>query len=274
MKKLNLNMENNMDSICVTGLYNIGREAYDGRKWDDYLNWFEKILKLKTPMVVYGDLSLRDWVLERRVDNQTWFVAQSLHDIPYYGYRERVSSIIRSAEFRTKVCQPQRLECNLVEYTLVIYSKLHWMIDAVKKYGTESTKVFWVDAGCSRFIDSRLYDHPFPNKEKTDFIGDKFFIQMSRNYPDLITSESLPSDYFWLAKPLTAAGFMGGSIKTVETIADGVKQIFENDMLDKGVVATEENAIGAMIKKRPELFFPVVNTSGHPLQSIHMLGTL
>ncbi len=263
-----------MNSICVTGLYNIGREAYDGRKWEDYLKWFEKILSLKTPLVVYGDPSLQDWVMERRANTQTWFVGQRLQDIPYYSYKEKVSSIIRSAEFRGRVCQPHRLECNLPEYTLVIYSKLHWMIDAVERYGTESTKVFWVDAGCSRFIDPKLYDHPFPNKEKTDFIGDKFFIQMSRNYPDLITSKDLPSDYFWLAKPLTAAGFMGGSIKTVKVVSEGVKKIFEEDMLAKGVVATEENAIGAMIKRQPELFFPVVNNSGHPLQSIHMIGTL
>lgn len=261
-----------MKSICVTGLYNIGREAYDGRRFEDYLQWFEQILRLQTPLVVYGESNLKQWVMDRRNGKPTWFVEQPLADIPCYHYKDRVSKIIHSAEFKTRVNQPHRLECNLAEYTLVIYSKLHWMIDAVKRYGSEDTSVFWVDAGCSRFIDPRLYSLDFPNPSKVESLGDRFFIQMSRNYPDLIHNKTLPENYFWLAKPLTAAGFMGGKIATVEKIADKVRYVFEEQMLAKGVVATEENAIGYLIKTDPDLFMPVINTSGHPLQSIHMMG--
>ena len=197
-----------MKNICVTALYNIGREAYDGRKFEDYLHWFEQILRLNTPLVVYGESNLKQWVMDRRDGKPTWFVEQSLADIPCYHYKDRVSKIIHSSEFKIRVNQPQRLECNLAEYTLVIYSKLYWMIDAVKRYGSEDGSVFWVDAGCSRFIDSKLYSSDFPNSAKVESLGDRFFIQMSRNYPDLIQNKSLPENYFWLAKPLTAAGFI------------------------------------------------------------------
>lgn len=262
------------NNLCVTALYDIGREAYDGRKWKDYLSWFEKILLLKTPFVVYGDSTLRNWVMERREGKPTLFIEQALHDIPCYHYKEAVSSIINSDYFRKNVNQVHRLECNLPEYTLVIYSKLYWMMDAVSRIGNQNTKVFWVDAGCSRFIDSRLYNTRFPDPVKTNLLGDKFFIQVSRNYPDLISSSSLPENYFWLAKPLTAAGFMGGSIATVSEVAREVKDIFENEMLARGVVATEENAIGAVMKRRPDMFLGVINSTGHPLQSIHMMGEL
>lgn len=267
-----MQLDNN--TLCVTALYDIGREAYDGRKWKDYLSWFEQILQLKTPFVVYGDKTLRDWVMERREGKPTLFIEQALQDIPCYHYKEAVSSIINSKQFRNNVSQVHRLECNLPEYTLVIYSKLRWMIDAVSRVGNQNTKVFWVDAGCSRFIDPRLYNSRFPDPSKIDLLGDKFFIQVSRNYPDLISSSSLPENYFWLARPLTAAGFMGGSIETVSKVDAGVKHIFENEMLAKGVIATEENAIGAMMKQNPDMFLGVVNSTGHPLQSIHMVGEL
>ena len=80
-------MELDNNNLCVTGLYNIGREAYDGRKWEDYLCWFEKILQLKTSFVVYGDKTLRDWVMSRREGKPTLFIEQALQDIPCYSYK-------------------------------------------------------------------------------------------------------------------------------------------------------------------------------------------
>jgi len=65
---------------------------------------------------------------------------------------------------------------------------------------------------------------------------------------------------------------MGGKFATIQKIADKVRHVFEEEMLAKGVVATEENAIGYLIKTDPDLFMPVINTTGHPLQSIHMMG--
>ena len=40
------------DVTIVSALFNIHREGMDGRKWEDYLRWFDIFLKLKCSMVL------------------------------------------------------------------------------------------------------------------------------------------------------------------------------------------------------------------------------
>ena len=54
------------DVTFVSALFNIDR--VDGRKWDEYLEWFDITLKLKVPMVLFVTEDLVDFVRERRGD--------------------------------------------------------------------------------------------------------------------------------------------------------------------------------------------------------------
>ena len=48
----------------VSALFDIDR--VDGRKWDNYLKWFDITLKLKVPMVLFITNDLVEFVEERR----------------------------------------------------------------------------------------------------------------------------------------------------------------------------------------------------------------
>ena len=41
------------DVTIVSALFNIHREGMDGRKWEEYLRWFDIFLKLKCPMILF-----------------------------------------------------------------------------------------------------------------------------------------------------------------------------------------------------------------------------
>ena len=48
----------------VSALFDIDR--VDGRKWDEYLKWFDITLKLKVPMILFLTEDLKEFVEERR----------------------------------------------------------------------------------------------------------------------------------------------------------------------------------------------------------------
>jgi len=52
-----------MSVTLVTALYDIDRGSKgDGRSFDEYLDWFAKTLKTKSPMVIFVDESLKEFV--------------------------------------------------------------------------------------------------------------------------------------------------------------------------------------------------------------------
>ena len=53
----------------VSALFDIDR--VDGRKWDQYLKWFDVTLKLRVPMLLFITEDLQEFVDERRGDLPT-----------------------------------------------------------------------------------------------------------------------------------------------------------------------------------------------------------
>ena len=92
-----------MTVTLVTSLYNINRAELDGRKWDDYLSWFSKTLKLKSPMVIFVESDMVDFVTKHRGKLPTKIIEQSLNDIPYYSLKDRMDSVISSEDYKNKI---------------------------------------------------------------------------------------------------------------------------------------------------------------------------
>ena len=67
----------------VSALFNINR--VDGRKWDEYLKWFDITLKLKVPMVLYVEKELRSFIEDRRGDLPTKIITDPVDQIPFYN---------------------------------------------------------------------------------------------------------------------------------------------------------------------------------------------
>ena len=77
-----------MKVTLVSALFDINR--VDGRKWDEYLKWFEITLKLRVPMVLFLDRDMQEYIDKRRGDMfseneylKTQTLYQTVEDIPY-----------------------------------------------------------------------------------------------------------------------------------------------------------------------------------------------
>ena len=103
----------------VSALFDIDR--VDGRKWDNYLKWFDITLKLKVPMVLFITNDLVEFVEERREDIPTDIIVQTVEDIPYYGLKDRIQEILDSDRYKEDISDPDRIECQQAMYLSLIH---------------------------------------------------------------------------------------------------------------------------------------------------------
>jgi hypothetical protein len=141
-----------MSITLVTSLYDIDRANLDGRTWDEYLKWFSKTLKLKSPMVVFVDADLVKFVEEHRKDIPTKIIEEPIDKIPYYYLKNRMDGVINSKEYQSKISDPNRIECKSSLYNIIQYSKFGWVERASEENYFNSEYFLWVDAGLSRFF--------------------------------------------------------------------------------------------------------------------------
>ena len=121
------------DVTIVSSLFNIQREGMDGRTWEDYLKWFDITLKLKCPMVLFVTEDVREFIEERRTDIPTEIIVQTVEDIPYYHLKEQLDDIIESEDYKDKISDPDRIECQHSMYSIVQYSKFKWLQQAIEE---------------------------------------------------------------------------------------------------------------------------------------------
>ena len=164
----------------VSALFNIDR--VDGRKWDEYLKWFDKTLQLKVPMILFITEDLVEFVEERRGDLPTELIVDTIDDIPYYHLKDEIQDILDSEEYKENISDPDRIECKQAMYSVIQYSKFPWIKYAVEKNPHDTDYFFWLDAGGSRFFDNFDLTEQWPSKEackSLEEMGESFLLQMN-----------------------------------------------------------------------------------------------
>jgi hypothetical protein len=250
------------DITLVTALYDINRDKVgDGRKFEEYLVWFSKTLKITTPMVIYVDESLVDFVKKERGSLPTKIITQSLEEVPYYSLNESINNILMSDHYRLKIDAPNRIECKMSMYNVIIYSKFKWVELAVKNNYFNSQYFMWMDAGLSRFFDGIDNNYPSKNARET-LIGctDHILIQTSMSYyPDLVEAEVCSEEYFWDSRSWVMAGLWGGGNKIMLEFCNEIENILTQKMIKNNVVNNEQIAMAYLYKNKPHMFIEFEN---------------
>jgi hypothetical protein len=254
-----------LNTTIVTSLYDIGRNKIDGRTWDQYLEWFSETLKIKSPMVIFVDESLKDFVKSKREGLETEIIVQSLTEIPYYHLKNKIDEIISEGEYRKMVKDPDRIECTSSLYTIVQFSKFGWVEEAAKKNFFNSENFLWLDAGISRFFSRNGVSTDLPIPSKTflingiDLVG-KIIIQTFMSYyPDLALSEELDESYLLDNRSFVAGGIFMVSLNSIEKIKKEIDLILYEKMIGKGLINNEQIVLGYLSKRSPDLFHTFKN---------------
>lgn len=240
------------DVTIVSALFNIERENMDGRDWEKYLKWFDLTLKLKCPMVLFVTEDLKDFVDVRRKNLPTKVIIQKIDEIPYYNLKEKIDCIISSEEYKKKVSDPNRIECQHSMYSIIQYSKFEWLKESSKINPFNSQFFFWLDAGASRFFENYDLELEYPSPNAIDSLkqmGDKFLIQMNMEYyKDLAYSNVLTEEYLLDNRSYILGSMFGGGIKSIEKVSLDIQDILINKMIYKQLINNEQIALGYLVK--------------------------
>lgn len=262
----------------VTALFNVNREnmvGNDGRKWGDYLEWFEKTLKIKTPIIVFVEDDLVEFVEQRR-EYPTKIITHSVSEIPYYFLNDRIQEILSNEEYQQKIDAPHRIECQNSMYTVIQYSKFKWLEKAIEVNPFDSKYFFWIDSGASRHFEDFDVGKEFPSQETLsalDGVGKKFLMQLNMEfYPDIAYAETLGQEYLWDARAITCGSFFGGEIEAVKEVIADVDNIWVNQMIGNGLVNNEQIVLAYLLKTRPDIFIEYRRYNGKHMDIFNELS--
>ena len=259
----------------VSALFNIDR--VDGRKWDEYLKWFDITLKLQAPMILFVTEDLVEFVQERRKGEfQTDIFTQSVEEIPYYHLKDDIQEILDSEEYKKNMADPERIECKQAMYSVIQYSKFPWLTQSASARGDECDYFFWLDAGGSRFFEGYDLSKQYPSKEAKKSLkdmGDSFLVQMNTEYyKDLVNAETLGLDYLYDNRSYVLGSMFGGHKESIVKVHDMVDNLLKNDMIANRNVNNEQIALGYLIKKYPDVFSLYERTNGKHMDLFQELG--
>jgi hypothetical protein len=253
-----------MSITLVTALYDINREHNgDGRTFSQYLSWFSNTLRIPTPMVVFVPRSLVSFVLENRKNLPTQVIEQELQEVPYYFLNDKINSILNNNEYKSKIKNPERVECNNSLYNVIIFSKFQWIKKAIQENHFDTDMFMWMDAGLSRFFDEKDLNNPYPSNNGLEAMKqniDKVIIQTSMSYyTDLVNAKDCTEEYFWDSRTWVMAGLWGGGNKALVKFCDLIDDVLQNKMIANSVINNEQNAMAYVYKNNPDLFLAFEN---------------
>ena len=257
-----------MSVTLITALYDIGRENEgDGRPFEEYLSWFAETLKVKSPMVVFVDKSLENFVKENRKNLPTKIITQSLEEVPYYYLNDDIQKILDDKTFKNKIGAPSRVECKMSLYNVIIYSKFPWVKKVIEDNPFNTEYFMWMDAGLSRFFQPHSVDvnqiYPSESAQETLLDNkDSVLIQASMScYPDIVNAEVCTEEYFWDARTWIMAGLWGGGAKILNKFCDMIDEVFREKMIGNGIINNEQNAMAYLYKNNDDMFVVFENYS-------------
>ena len=259
----------------VSALFDIDR--VDGRKWDQYLKWFDVTLKLRVPMLLFITEDLQEFVDERRGDLPTKTVHIKPEDIPYYHLKEPIQNILDSDDFKNNISDPDRIECKQAMYSVIQYSKFPWLDQAVKINPFDSDVYFWLDAGGSRFFNNFDLTEPYPGEaamEQLEDMGESFLIQMNcEYYADLYSADTLDENYLYDNRSYILGSMFGGHKNKIPQIVKMVDDVLMDKMIAENNVNNEQIALGYLVKKYPDDFAVYSRTNGQHMDIFTELST-
>jgi hypothetical protein len=239
----------------VTAFFDINRaENGDGRTIEEYLQWIHETLKLNCQLYVVTEQKYASFFASHRpLSYPMTLKIIDFKESHYYRYYEQIKSILSSEKYKKKIAYPNRVECILPEYSILQYSKFHYLQMAIKDNPYCSEFFFWMDAGASRFFDNLDLSLPYPSTQGQKRLynhRDKFVAQQRHD----LLHYHLDEHFIWKADNLIYGGTFGGYFPVVQMVSQAVEEMFMKEMLEKDNVNNEQLALALVWKTHPEWF--------------------
>lgn len=243
----------------VTGLWDIGRgDLQEGwsRSYQHYLDKFEELLKVDSNLIIFGDNELKDFVFQRRTENNTQFILRDLSWFKNNEYYSKIQSIRTNPNWFNQVgWLGGSTQSKLEMYNPLVMSKIFLLNDAKILDKFNSDKLFWIDAGLTNTVHSGYFTHD-KVLEKINVLTDKFLFVC---FPYNAETEVHGFNYEEMKRLTNSSpdivargGFFGGdkdSISQMNSLYYGMLI----DTLNRGFMGTEESLFTILTYQYPTL---------------------
>jgi len=248
------------EMTLVTCLVNIGREEFDGRKFEDYIKWFLSTIQIPAPMVIYVEPSLVEIVRQIRGALPTKIIEQRVQTIPLAWSIGFVQQILESKEWKEKIIWQKDLTNRLSTYAPMIHSKMAYMLNVMKENPFKTDLFFWIDGGLSRFW-KKNHISAQPREDILKILREthKIYIQIGGNKDHLVAhalgGRPFTSDQMiGTNQNLLMGGFWGGQVEHLKDACEFVLRNYITEMLMKKRIDTEQTNLFFHAQKYPDKY--------------------
>lgn len=246
----------NKNLTVVTGLWNINRP---NRSFEEYLDHFDRMLKMPVFMYIYAPPELEDFVWARRDKENTVIKLMSLDDLKsFYGnFWVPTQTIRKNPDWQNQAPwlkdSPQAV-CEW--YNPIVQSKMPMLHDA-KIFNPFNTDYFiWLDAG----ISTTVYENFFVKDRVLDKINKYLDSMLFLSYPYVADKEihgfSFDAINRYAGKKVeyVCRGGLFGGHKDYISAANSMYWNLLNSSLGEGLMGTEESIFAIMAHLDPSTY--------------------
>jgi hypothetical protein len=267
------------EMTLVTCLVNIGREEFDGRKFDDYVKWFLPTIQIRAPMVIYVESILVPIVRQLRAGLPTKIIEERMETIPLAWSIRFVQQILESKEWKEKIIWRNELVNRLPAYAPMIHSKMVYMLNVMKENPFNTDLFFWIDGGLSRFWKkNHIIAEPREDILKVLKETHKIYIQIGGSKDHLVAHAlgGMPFTHDQMIganQNLLMAGFWGGKADHLKEACEFVLRNYVSEMLMKQRIDTEQTNLYFHAQKYPEKYLFISSNNGIEAYNFEMFTT-
>jgi hypothetical protein len=226
----------------VTGFFEIGREDFDGRNSQFYLNELQKLLNAYPNAFVYHNFLDLSFQLKFPKANFNYIELSSL---PLFKYYSEITAAIGKIG---KDSPTKDLVHRIPEYGIVINSKLYLLNKASLE--TQSEFMIWIDAGISRFLTEDELEQWCINLPRLNPSVDGIFQIDIQNWLRQFKLEFPPSK--WIKFNSSTRVISGGAFVLRRVMSNSFSEEFDAilmERLSRGFWDTEQMFYFYLLKK-------------------------
>jgi len=237
-----IQMQDETPLTCVTALYDIGREAADGRSMNDYKNYLIKTLSVITaPTVLFLDPTL-GWKddFHRVARGPLQILEIPLQDTATYPYMDRIATILSTVTHKN----PKDVTNQNPGYSMILFNKFDFLERVITRNLYNSKQFCWMDAGVSRFIDLTK------NYRAKDLSNKHFCVQSTYSVVPKVepatyigTNTCILKGTLWLMTP-----------SAFDAVKEEVMRIWNVEMIGKGRIDTDQIGLALAYQTIPAVF--------------------
>ncbi len=253
-----------MSSITlVTGLWNIKRDELSegwSRSFEHYLQKFDDFLKIPYNMIIFGDEELREYVFERRSEENTMFITRSQQWFKGEFY-EPIQKIRTNPEWISQASWlGESTQARLDMYNPLVMSKTYLLHDAKIMDKFESSHLFWLDAGITNTVHLGYFTHDkvldkLTNIDKMTFVAFPYETSTEIHGFEINKMNNIAGSK---VSKVCRGGFFGGPVEDISDFNNEYYGLMKST-LNEGYMGTEESLFSLLLYRYPEnyQYFPI-----------------